>query len=375
MRHPADELTLEAQVADGPDRYRFRTAAGVHSADAFREAELLLLEHLWNTDLGDLCCLQANYGVTAVVLAARADTVQATESSARAAALCRRNCRENGVDATVDCLADPASLADRFDTVAYAPKPYTAIAMGKRRLAAGLAMLRPGGSCYLAAATRTGLSRYADCLREVTGEVERIGRDGEYELLRATRPSTLDRPTYATPSRFDATLDGVDCSFVTRPGLFSASSVDHGTRLLTETATVRDGQRVLDLCCGYGPVGTYGGLAADCEVYLTDDDAVATACAERSLAASGVDATVVTADCHQGVVDQTFDRVLCNPPTHAGDEVLRDLFAGAHTVLAPGGRLLLVHHCDLDLRPHLTRFDRVERRRIGREHVVLAASP
>ncbi|MCT9094839.1 methyltransferase [Haloarchaeobius sp. HME9146] len=375
MSRSTADLALEAQVAEGPDRYRFRTADGVHSGDAFREPDLLLLEHLWDADLGALCCLEATYGVPPVVLANQADTVQATESSARAAALCERNCQENGVDAAVDCLADPATLPDCFDTVTYAPKPYTAIAMGKRRLAAGLSLLRPGGSFYLAAATRTGLSRYEDCLRELAGTVETVGSEGDYRLIRSTRPSTIDPPEYAPLGRIDATLDGHDCTFVTRPGLFSASSVDHGTRLLVETAAVEDGERVLDLCCGYGPVGTYAGLAADCEVWLTDDDAVATACAEASLDASGVDATVVTADCTAGVADRTFDRVLCNPPTHAGDGVLRDLFAGAHDVLAPGGSLLLVHHRELDLRPSLTRFDRVERRATGAEHVVLAAVP
>ncbi|WP_267641333.1 methyltransferase [Haloarchaeobius amylolyticus] len=375
MSRPAETLALESRVAAGPDRYRFRTADGVHSPASFRDPDLLLLDHLWDADLGALCCLEANYGVAPVVLASRAGSVQVTESSARAARLCERNCREHGVDAGVDCLADPADLDARFDTVAYAPKPYTAIAMGKRRIAAGLSLLRPGGRLYLAAATRTGLSRYEDCLNALAGSVETVGSRGEFRLLRVTRPPSLDPPEYAQASRLDATLDGHDCTFVTRPGLFSAASVDHGTRLLVETAQVQDGDRVLDLCCGYGPVGTCAGLAADCEVWLTDDDAVATACADRSLAASGVDGTVVTADCTSGVADRTFDRVLCNPPTHAGAGVLRDLFDGAHDVLAPDGSLLLVHHRELDLRPHLARFDRVERRATGSEHVVLAAEP
>ena len=121
-------------------------------------------------------------------------------------------------------------------------------------------------------------------------------------------------------------------------------------------------------------IGVYAGLSADCEVWLSDDDRVATACAECSLEASGVDATVVTADCTAGVADRTFDRVCCNPPTHAGNGVLDELFAGIADVLARGGELTTVHHRDLDLRGYLSRFDRVETRRTGAEHVVLSAT-
>lgn len=139
-------------------------------------------------------------------------------------------------------------------------------------------------------------------------------------------------------------------------------------------ADVTDGERVLDSCCGYGPIGAFVGRRDDCEVWLTDDDAVATACAECSLHTTGVDATVVTGDCVEAVADREFDVVLCNPPTHAGEGVLADLFRGIDGVLAPGGRLTLVHHTELDLGRHLSRFPTVERRRTGHEHVVVTAA-
>jgi 16S rRNA (guanine1207-N2)-methyltransferase len=87
-----------------------------------------------------------------------------------------------------------------------------------------------------------------------------------------------------------------------------------------------------------------------------------------------VDGTVVTADCLEGVADRTFDRVLCNPPTHAGADVLAELFDGAHGVLAAAGRLEVVHHRALDLRRYLSRFDAIDRVRTGAEHVVLRAT-
>jgi 16S rRNA (guanine1207-N2)-methyltransferase len=367
------ELVMESRVEGARPTYRFATADGVHSKRSFRAADRLLLESLWDADSGRLLCPEANYGVVGTVLDDAADAVTMTESSARAARLCERNAARNDADAAVELVADYGGLDRAFDAAAYAPKPYTALAVGKRRIADALGALRPGGGLYLAAAAGAGLSRYEDCLAELADSVERVAERDGCRLLRATRPEAVDAPQYVTSRRIDATVGGVDLSLVSVPGLFAAGRLDRGTRLLLETATPEDDERVLDLCCGYGPVGTYAARVADCEVWLSDDDAMATRCAARSLDASGVDGRVVTADCASGVADWTFDRILCNPPTHAGDGVLDDLFAGARDVLAPGGALTLVHHRDLDLRSHLAPFDAVERRATGPEHVVLTA--
>jgi 16S rRNA (guanine1207-N2)-methyltransferase len=373
MRCASYRLSLGANVPEGPGTYRFETADGVASKRSFRTAELLLLEALWEVDLGRLLCVEANYGVVGTVLSARADAVHATESSARAARLCERNARENGADVSVELVADLGTLDRRFDTVAYAPKPYTAVPVGKQRLVDALSLLCRDGRLYLAGSRRTGLSRYEDCLREAGATVERVGdRDG-CRLLAATRPRTLDPPSYVSVRRIRPTVGGVDLSLRAVPGLFSASGLDDGTRLLLESVALGEGERVLDLCCGYGAVGAYAGRVADGEVWLSDDDRVATRCAECSLRASGVDGTVLTADCLEGVADRTFDAVLCNPPTHAGEGVLAELLSGAYDVLAPGGRLNVVHHRALDLGEHLVRYGDAETLETGVDHVVLSA--
>lgn len=374
MRRAPYELALESRVPGARPVYRFDTADGVCSKRSFRTAELLLVESLWEADLGRLLCPAANYGVVGIVLAERAAAVRMVESSARAAQLCRLNADRNDVDLTTSLAADITGLEGTFDTVAYAPKPYTPIAVGKQYLAESLSTLRPGGRLYLAASKRTGLTRYERCLRELAASVEqRTDRDG-CSLLVGTRPASFDPPTYVSPRTLRPAVDGTTLSLVTVPGLFSASGLDDGTRLLLETTAVEDGETVLDLCCGYGAVGAYAARVADCEVWLSDADRVATSCAECSLRASDVDGTVVTADCVEGVADQRFDRVLCNPPTHAGSGVLAELFDGAHDVLAADGTLLVVHHRDLELRSHLSRFDRIERVRTGDDHVVLHAT-
>lgn len=374
MKHASDELVLDSRVADARPTYRFHTADGVTSKRSFRDAELLLVESLWNTDLGRLLSIGANYGVVGIVLAARATSVRMAESSARASHLCERNATENRVDVPVTLVADVTTLDETFDTVTYAPKPYTPLSVGTQCIADALSMVEPGGNLYLAASKQTGLTRYKECLGEIAGTFEQFAARNGYSLLEATRPRSFEPPTYVSPRVIRPEIDGTTLSLVTVPGLFSATELDDGTRLLLETITVEDGERVLDVCCGYGAIGTYAGRVADCEVWLSDDDRVATSCAERSLRASRVDGTVVTADCIDGVADRTFDSVLCNPPTHAGNDVLSELFAGIHDVLAPGGELTTVHHRELDLRAHLSRFETTERLRTGDEHVVLSVT-
>lgn len=374
MKRAPYELALESRVSSARPTYRFHTADGIHSKDSFRNAELLLIESLWNTDLGRLLVPEANYGVVGTVLVDCTSSVHMTESSARAVQLCERNVEKNGVDASTSLVADLGALDDTFDTVAYAPKPYTPLSVGKQRIVDALSMLEPDGSLYLTASKQTGLTRYEACLREIVATVEQLSESNGWHLLKATRLQSFDAPTYLTPREINTVVNGTELSLVTVSGLFSSSMVDDGTRLLLETTTIEDGERVLDCCCGYGAIGVYAGHVADCEVWLSDDDRVATSCAECSLHTSGVDGTVVTADCVEGVAEKTFDNVLCNPPTHAGGGVLSELFAGVNDILAPDGEFTVVHHRELDFHTYLSSFETVERRRTGEEHVVLSAS-
>lgn len=364
------ELSLEARVSAGRAQYEFRTADGVHSPESFRDAELLLLEVLWDRTPGAHLVVQANYGVVGTILAAAADGVVLTETSARAARLSRENVRRNDVTATVSLVDSPAAVGERFDTASYAPAGYTPLVLGKQRIVDALSTLRPGGTLSVAGRTETGLDRYERCLDTHCPAVETVHESDAGRVVEATRPEQFAPPEYVTTRTIETTVDGVDLSLRSAPGLFSADSLDHGTRHLIETATIQNGERVLDLACGYGPVGTYAASVADVEVVLSDDDVRATRCAERSLEATGVDGTVVTGDGTRAL-DGEFDRVLANPPTHAGDGVLSDMFTGVADVLTDGGELSVVHHEELDLDSSLATVGTVVDRNAGAEHTVV----
>lgn len=411
MRSGSDPLVLGSRTDSERDRYRFHTADGVASADSFCPGELLVLEHLWESPLGRLRIIDARYGVVGCVLAERAASVELLASSARAGALCERNVETNAVDASVDVATGLASVDGAastgvsvdlvtgrsrsrtdgggrpderriasIDTAVFVPRAYDPLELGIRRIESALDALSPDGDCFVAATPETGLRRFESALADVAASVSTVATRDDWALLHASAPDHVERATDPPfdwiRARINGTADdsapvrGTDLSLVTAPGLFAPTELDAGTRLLAETATIEDGGSVLDLCCGYGPLGAYAGSVADCEVWCTDDDPLATACARRSLDANGVDGRVVTADALAGVGDRTFDTVLCNPPTHAGDGVLAELVQGVDGALAPGGRFWFVHHRSLDLTPHTNRFHRVETAATGDEHVV-----
>lgn len=374
MNHAPYELSLRSRVSGARPTYRFRTADGVVSKQSFRDAELLAIDALWERDLGQLLCVQSNYGVVGTVLSATAESVCMTESSARAAQLCEQNATANDAAASVSVRSGLTPLSDEYDTVVYAPKRYTPLSVGKQRIVNALLALGSGGRLYLTASKQSGLTRYEACLRDIAADVRRVSTRNDHHLLEAIRHRTASSLTYVTPRQLQPTVNGVELSLRSLPGLFAANALDDGTRLLLENTSIADGECVVDLCCGYGAFGTYAAKTADCTVWLSDDDRLATECANRSLHASNAEGTVITANCIGDSLPRDVDRILCNPPTHAGSGVLSELFAGIRSILASGGQLTLVYHRDLDLRQYLTKFDTIETPITGENHVVRSAT-
>ncbi|MBI4280418.1 MAG: methyltransferase, partial [Armatimonadetes bacterium] len=60
-----------------------------------------------------------------------------------------------------------------------------------------------------------------------------------------------------------AWLRGREFRFATDRGVFARGGVDRGTRLLIEAMEVGPGDDVLDLGCGYGPVGLVAAALAE----------------------------------------------------------------------------------------------------------------
>lgn len=154
-------------------------------------------------------------------------------------------------------------------------------------------------------------------------------------------------PHPASPHRvaeIRATLRGREFRFLTDRGVFSRGRVDRGTRLLIETMEIGPGDTVLDLGCGYGPIGLVAAsLAPLGRVYLVDVNERAVDLARGNAFLNGLrNVEVRLGDGFAPVADLRFDVILTNPPIRTGKASVYRLFREAYLHLKPGGRFYFV---------------------------------
>src|SRR5580658_6907443 len=97
---------------------------------------------------------------------------------------------------------------------------------------------------------------------------------------------------------YRASIGGHELRFETAPSLFSPAGLDDGTAAMLARAALKSGDKVLDLGCGYGPVGVYAAMITDpAAVWLTDVDPLAVEYARRNLRLNAIaGATALVSD-------------------------------------------------------------------------------
>lgn len=140
-------------------------------------------------------------------------------------------------------------------------------------------------------------------------------------------------------------LRGQDFRFVTDRGVFSRQRIDFGSELLIETVCedTKPRGRLLDLGCGYGPVGIImKRLYPPLDVVLCDVNLRALELARGNAKLNQVKfLEIVRSDGLQSVKGD-FDLILTNPPIRAGKAVVHRFFAEAAGRLSANGRLYVV---------------------------------
>jgi 16S rRNA (guanine1207-N2)-methyltransferase len=143
---------------------------------------------------------------------------------------------------------------------------------------------------------------------------------------------------------FTFDLRGYKLRFVTDAGVFSRDRIDFGSVLLIETMEIAADAAVLDVGCGYGPIGlTAAKLAQRGHVTMIDVNERAVELARRNAAANGIrNVDILVSDLYSAVQDKQFDVILTNPPIRAGKEIVHRIFTEGHERLKEGGELWVV---------------------------------
>jgi 16S rRNA (guanine1207-N2)-methyltransferase len=102
--------------------------------------------------------------------------------------------------------------------------------------------------------------------------------------------------------------------------------------------------RVLDIGCGYGPIGLAAAyLCPEGHVTMTDINERAVELAIENAQRNGIDnVTIIQSDLFDKVQGDKYDVILTNPPIRAGKETVHRIFADAYDFLVNGGSLWVV---------------------------------
>jgi 16S rRNA (guanine1207-N2)-methyltransferase len=153
------------------------------------------------------------------------------------------------------------------------------------------------------------------------------------------------KPTAAHElNQIQINLRGKDFTFVTDAGVFSKKEIDFGSRLLIETMIIGQTDAVLDVGCGYGPIGLSAAvLANQGRVMMIDINERAVLLSRENAKRNGItNVTVLQSDILAQVEGQKFNQILTNPPIRAGKDVVHQIFSDAYNALVTHGNLWVV---------------------------------
>lgn len=147
------------------------------------------------------------------------------------------------------------------------------------------------------------------------------------------------------------------------PGVFSRDSLDIGSRVLLQAMPItKANQKLIDLGCGTGVLGTYAAKQnSELEVTFTDESWLAIESAKKTFQENikGSACFKVT-NVLDGLENNHYDHILCNPPFHQQNvqtlAIANKMFKDSALKLNTAGELRVVANRHLKYRDGLSRY-------------------
>ena len=154
-----------------------------------------------------------------------------------------------------------------------------------------------------------------------------------------------DQNLASKESLISFTINDKSFNLVTDNGVFSKSRLDEGSYILLKTILPLDlGDYILDLGCGYGPIGlTIATFKEKARVDLADINRRALALCEKNAKSLGVSdrVQIIESDIYSNITNM-YHSIVVNPPIRAGKKVTYTMYEGAKQYLIDGGSLYIV---------------------------------
>ncbi len=138
-----------------------------------------------------------------------------------------------------------------------------------------------------------------------------------------------------------------ELKFRVSQALFSSFDVDLGTRHLLQTLASEkfdNYNKVLDLGCGYGPIGI--SLKSFCQsslVHMVDRDALALEFSRQNVELNNLENFKIYGSLgYDDITEVDFDLIVSNIPAKVGEPVLSHILEDAKFYLKPGGKVAVV---------------------------------
>ena len=104
-------------------------------------------------------------------------------------------------------------------------------------------------------------------------------------------------------------------------------------------------KKVLDVGCGYGPIGIIASKVTGQKVTMCDVNRRAIHLTEMNIKENRVDAKVLESNCYENI-NGYFNTIITNPPIRAGKKIVYEILFDAKKHLDKDGNLFLVIHKD-----------------------------
>jgi len=128
--------------------------------------------------------------------------------------------------------------------------------------------------------------------------------------------------------------------YKTDGGLFSKEHVDYASDILMREIPILSG-KVLDLGCGYGPIGITMAKVYHVQVTFADVNPKAIRFTKVNCELNGIKADFVESDGFEKV-NGLYNSIILNPPIHAGKPVIYQMYEDAPTYLEDGGAFYII---------------------------------